>query len=374
MISQHDNSGRKRWIVKIGSSLVTANGQGLDYTAIATWGAQLAALRNQGHEIIIVSSGSIAEGMVRLNWQKRPNSVHELQAAAAVGQMGLVQAYEENFKKHNIKTAQILLTHDDLADRRRYINARSTLNTLLQLGVVPIVNENDTVTTEEIRFGDNDTLGALVANLTAADLLVILTDIDGLYDKNPSKFADAKLIKQAQATDKSLLIGAGPSGSDIGQGGMLTKVQAAMRAARSGTDTIIASGEQANVLESIAAGESIGTLLTAPQKPLAARKQWLANRLKVRGELTLDDGAIQMLTNKGASLLSIGVIASRGKFVRGDLVSCKGQNGIEVARGLINYNAAESKKLLRQPSATIENILGYIDEHELIGRDNLVLM
>lgn len=371
---QCENRNKQRWIVKIGSSLVTANGLGLDYSAIASWGSQLAALRKHGHEIIIVSSGSIAEGMVRLGWQKRPKSVHELQAAAAVGQMGLVQAYEETFKKHNIKTAQILLTHDDLADRRRYINARSTLNTLLKLGVVPIINENDTVTTEEIRFGDNDTLGALVANLIAADLLVILTDIDGLYDKNPARYSDAKLISQAQAMDESLLLGAGPSGSEIGRGGMLTKVQAAIRAARSGTDTIIASGNQAKILESISAGESVGTLLLAPHKPLAARKQWLANRLKIRGELVIDDGAIQMLTNKGASLLSIGVVHIHGEFVRGDLVSCKGTNGTEVARGLINYSSEESKKLIRQTSAAIENILGYIDEPELIGRENLVLI
>ena len=369
-----ENRNKQRWVIKIGSSLVTANGQGLDYSAIADWGRQLASLRKRGHEIIIVSSGSIAEGMARIGWQKRPKSIHELQAAAATGQMGLIQAYEENFKKYDIKTAQILLTHDDLANRRRYINARSTLNTLLKLGVVPIVNENDTVTTEEIRFGDNDTLGALVANLTAADLLVILTDIDGLYDKNPSKFSDAKLITQAEAIDESLLLGAGPSASGIGQGGMLTKVQAAVRAARSGTDTIIASGTREKVLESISAGEAIGTLLTAPQKPLAARKQWLANRLKIRGELTIDDGAIQMLTNKGASLLSIGVVSTRGKFIRGDLVSCKGQNGTEIARGLINYSAEESKKLIRQPSSAIEKILGYIDEPELIGRDNLVLI
>ena len=371
---QHsDLTQTRRWVVKMGSALLTANGQGLDLSAISDWVEQLVFLRKQGFEIIIVSSGSIAEGMARLGWSKRLKHVHELQAAAAVGQMGLVQTYEEVFKKAGIRTAQILLTHDDLADRKRYINARSTLNTLLGLGIVPIVNENDTVTTDEIRFGDNDTLGALVANLVTADVLVILTDVAGLHDKNPSEHTDAQLIQRAAATDKSLLSGAGPSANQLGRGGMFTKVQAAARAARSGTSTVIACGHHPQILKDLAHGRAIGTLLFAEQAPLDARKQWLANRLRVRGELVMDQGAVHVLKNSGSSLLAVGVVRVCGHFMRGDLVSCQSQHGEEVARGLVNYSAEEAKKLIGKPSAEIEAALGYVDEPELIHRDNLIV-
>jgi glutamate 5-kinase len=315
----------------------------------------------------------VAEGMTRLGWNKRPHALHELQAAAAVGQMGLVQAWESCFKQYGLHTAQVLLTHDDLSHRMRYLNARSTLRTLLDLGTVPVVNENDTVVTDEIRFGDNDTLAALVANLAEAELLVLLTDQQGMYDKNPREHADAILLEEVQADDRRLDAMAGEGGS-LGRGGMRTKLRAARLAARSGAATIIASGREAGVLSQIARGESVGTLLLPGQEVTAARKQWLAGHLQVKGNIRLDEGAVRVLTQQGRSLLAVGVNGVEGDFRRGELVSCLDQEGNEVARGLANYSAAETLRIMGQPSERIEAILGYIDEPELIHRDNLVLV
>jgi glutamate 5-kinase len=367
-------SRARRIVVKVGSSLVTADGRGLDHEALARWSDQIARLKAAGKEIVLVSSGAIAEGLQRLGWRRRPAAVHELQAAAAVGQMGLVQAYESCFRKHGLHAAQILLTHDDLADRKRYLNARSTLTTLLGMNVIPIINENDTVVVDEIKFGDNDTLGALVTNLIEAECLIILTDTEGLYDADPRRSADAKLIAEARAGDPALEAIAGGTLNPFARGGMYTKVMAAKRAARSGADTVIASGRVEDVLVRLAAGEAIGTQLVTAEMPINARKQWLADHLQVRGRLTLDDGAVRVLTQQGRSLLPIGVTDARGEFERGEVVSCLAPDGREVARGLINYNAIETRKILRKPSAEIEAILGYVDEPELIHRDNLVLL
>jgi glutamate 5-kinase len=363
----------QRWVVKIGSALLTNDGQGLALDAIDGWVEQMAALQQAGHEILLVSSGAVAAGMTRLGWTQRPHSLHELQAAAAVGQMGLVQAYESRFQKYGLHTAQVLLTHEDLADRQRYLNARSTLRTLLGLGVIPIVNENDTVTTDEIRLGDNDTLAALVANLVGADLLVLLTDQHGLLDSDPRVNADARLITAAQAGDAGLETMAAGSGGALGRGGMLTKVRAAARAARSGVLTLIASGHETNVLQRVAADEALGTRLYPVCAPFAARKQWLAGQLQVRGRLQLDAGAVNMLRSSGSSLLPVGVTRVEGDFKRGDLVMCIGPEGEEVARGLVNYNVSESERIIGQPSSRIEELLGYVDEVELLHRDNMVL-
>ena len=362
----------RRCVVKIGSALLTANGQGLDRDAIAGWVAQIAALRAKGIEVVLVSSGAVAEGMMRLGWTERPVALFEQQAAAAVGQMGLVQAYESCFQQHDIHTAQVLLTHDDLSDRQRYLNARSTLRSLLGLGVVPVVNENDTVVIDEIRFGDNDTLAALVANLLEADCLIILTDQAGLFDKDPRNHKDAKLIDTASANDSSLEDLVGKAGA-LGRGGMLTKLRAARLAARSGAATVIAYGHEPDVLASVLAGKAVGTLLSTEKEPLAARKQWLAGHLQLCGQLVLDDGAVKMLLESGCSLLSVGVTAVSGEFARGDVVACVDKKGIEVARGLVNYSAAEAEKIKGLPSAEMEEVLGYVDESELIHRDNLVL-
>lgn len=361
-------------VVKVGSSLVTNEGRGLDRNAIAAWADQIARLTQHGKKVILVSSGAVAEGMQRLGWSKRPTAVNELQAAAAVGQMGLVQMYESCFAQHKLHTAQVLLTHDDLADRKRYLNARSTLRTLLDLGTIPIINENDTVATEEIRFGDNDTLGALVANLIEADTLVILTDQSGLYSADPRKHPDAELIRHATAGDPALEQMAGGAGSAIGSGGMLTKILAAKRAARSGAHTIIASGREKDVLVRLAAGEVIGSHLRAEHMKMAARKQWLADHLQVRGRLTLDAGAVRALCEDGKSLLPVGVTAVSGEFERGEVVTCADIHGREIARGLVNYTAVETARILKRPSGEIEQILGYVDEAELIHRDNLVLL
>jgi len=366
--------GAKRVVIKIGSSLLTNEGRGLDQAAIAQWADQIAALKRMGMEVVLVSSGAIAEGMQRLGWTRRPHALHDLQAAAAVGQMGLVQVYERSFHAHGIHTAQILLTHEDLADRRRYLNARSTLRTLLDIGVVPIINENDTVVVDEIRFGDNDTLGALVTNLIEADCLVILTDQAGLYTSDPRKDSHARLVDRAEAGAPELEVMAGGAGSAIGTGGMATKVLAAKRAARSGAHTIIVSGREANVLKRLADGEAIGTHLRAADRPMAARKQWLADHLQVRGKLWLDQGAVEALIKDGKSLLSIGVTAVEGEFDRGELVSCLDHEGHEIARGLVNYSAEDSKKIMRVPSSSIEEALGFVDEEELIHRDNLVII
>ena len=363
-----------RLVVKVGSSLVTGNGRGIDHAAVGRWAEEIAALKAAGRELLLVSSGAIAEGMQRLGWAKRPAAIHALQAAAAVGQMGLVQAYETAFARFGLHTAQILLTHEDLADRRRYLNARSTLLTLLGLGVIPIINENDTVTTDEIRLGDNDTLGALVTNLVEADVLLLLTDQDGLYDADPRKDPAAKLVHRAQAGDPRLEAFASGAGSGLGRGGMFTKVLAAKRAARSGATTIIANGRADQVLTRLAAGEAIGTELVAETLTLAARKQWLADHVRLAGRLTLDPGAVRALAREGKSLLPIGVIACEGQFERGEVVGCCDVEGREIARGLVNYSAAEAQRILRKPSSEIETILGYVDEPELIHRDNLVLL
>ena len=363
----------KRWVIKIGSALLTNNGAGLDRNAIDGWVDQIANLLLQGKEVVLVSSGAIAEGIVRLGWQNRPDSIHELQAAAAVGQMGLVQAYESSFQRFDRLTAQILLDHDDMASRQRYLNARGVLQRLMSLTVVPVVNENDTVVTDEIRFGDNDSLAALVANLIDADLLVILTDKDGLYSANPDLDPGASLISQAMAKDTSLDTLAGGSGGTLGRGGMVTKLQAARLAARSGCSTIIVGGRNANILHQVAAGDEVGTLLSAGQKPLAARKQWLAGHLQVKGQLVLDAGAVNVLTQQGRSLLAVGVRQVVGTFTRGDLVSCVNADGLEIARGLVNYNANEAALIQGQSTESIAGILGYREDDELIHRDNLVV-
>ncbi|MCA3131938.1 MAG: glutamate 5-kinase [Betaproteobacteria bacterium] len=367
-------SRARRLVVKVGSSLVTNNGQGLDQAALAQWAEQIAALARQDKQVILVSSGAVAEGMQRLGWKKRPSAVHELQAAAAVGQMGLVQAYETCFRGHGLRTAQVLLTHEDLADRKRYLNASTTLRTLLELGIIPIVNENDTVATEEIRFGDNDTLASLVTNLVEAEVLVILTDQPGLYTADPRKDPAATLVRLARAGDPNLEAMAGGAGSTIGSGGMLTKVLAAKRAARSGAHTVIASGREPDVLLRLASGEPIGSQLEAGTSALAARKQWLADHLQVRGRLTLDEGAAKALLQGGRSLLPIGVTAATGEFERGEVVACMDAGGREIARGLVNYSAGDTRRILRTPSSDIETRLGYVEEPELIHRDNLVLL
>ncbi len=364
----------KRLVVKVGSGLVTNRGQGLDHAALALWAEQVAELRHMGREVVLVSSGAIAEGTQRLGWKKRPHALHQLQAAAAVGQMGLIHVYESCFRKHHLLTSQILLTHEDLADRKRYLNARSTMRTLLALGVIPVINENDTVAMDEIRFGDNDTLAALVTNLVEADVLIILTDQAGLYNKDPRKDPTATLIQLAQAGAPELEAMAGGAGSHIALGGMLTKVLAAKRAARSGAHTVIASGREENVLLRLARGERIGTHLVAQSATLAARKQWLADHLQVRGSLLLDAGAVKALKLDGKSLLPIGVHEATGDFERGEVVSCLDESRREIARGLINYNATETRRILRTPSHEIEAKLGYVDEPELIHRDNLVLL
>jgi glutamate 5-kinase len=364
----------ERWVIKIGSSLVTDEGRGLDHQAIMAWAHQIVTLRKKGIDVVLVSSGAVAEGMSRMGWKKRPTSLHELQAAAAIGQMGLIQAYEAYFKKHNLHSAQVLLTHDDLANRKRYLNARTTLRTLLGLGVIPVVNENDTVATDEIRFGDNDTLAALVANLVEADTLIILTDIDGVYTSNPHRDPDAKLIPKAYAWDKKLDTYAGPSASILGSGGMSTKITAARRAARSGAQTLIVSGRETDILLRLHEGEQIGTRLLPDKEPLAARKQWIAGQLKAKGELWLDNGAARVIREKGTSLLPVGVTRVEGGFMRGEVVCCRAPDGEEIARGLANYSADEARKLAGHPSEQIRTLLGYEDEPELIHRDNLVIL
>ena len=367
-------AGAGTLIVKVGSSLVTNEGRGLDAAAIARWAAQIAQLRALGKRCVLVSSGAIAEGLQRLGWTRRPSALHELQAAAAVGQMGLAQCYETCFREHGIATAQVLLTHADMADRQRYLNARSTLLTLLALGVIPVINENDTVVTDEIKVGDNDTLAALVTNLVEADALVILTDQAGLYDADPRRVPGARLIDEAVAGEERLEAMAGGVGSSLARGGMITKVLAAQRAARSGAHTVIAAGREPEVLVRLARGERIGTLLRAQTTPLAARNQWLADHVTVAGRLTLDAGAVRALQRDGKSLLPVGVTAVQGEFERGAVVACVEPGGREMARGLVNYSAAEARLIMRKPSSEIEAALGYVDEPELIHRDNLVLL
>ncbi len=366
----------RRIVVKVGSSLVTNEGRGLDEQAIGEWCRQIAALMrsDEKREIIMVSSGAIAEGMKRLGWATRPHEIHELQAAAAVGQMGLVQMYETKLRQHGLGSAQVLLTHADLADRERYLNARSTLNTLLMHNVLPVINENDTVVNDEIKFGDNDTLGALVANLVEADALVILTDQAGLFTADPRKDSSATLVQQAQAGDPALEAMAGGAGSNIGRGGMLTKILAAKRAAGSGASTVIAWGREPDALLRLCAGESIGTLLVAPTQKQQARKQWMADHLQMRGAIAIDDGAANKLTGEGKSLLPIGMHSVKGEFSRGDVIAICDLQGTELARGLANYASAECRLLCKKPSSEIEKLLGYVAEPEMVHRDNLVLM
>jgi len=363
----------RRIVVKVGSSLVTNEGRGVDADAVGNWCRQMAALATQGREVVMVSSGAIAEGMKRLGWAKRPREIHELQAAAAVGQMGLAQIYESKLREHGVGSAQVLLTHADLADRERYLNARSTLLTLLSLKVVPVINENDTVVNDEIKFGDNDTLGALVANLVEADALVILTDQKGLYSADPRRDPSARFIDEAQAGAPALEQMAGGAGSTIGKGGMITKVLAAKRAASSGASTVIAWGGEPDVLIRLVAGEAIGTALLAATQKMAARKQWMANHLQLRGAVVVDDGAVLKLRDGGKSLLPIGVVEVQGEFHRGDVIAVRNTSGLEIARGLTNYASSEARLIARKPSGEFERLLGYTAEPELIHRDNLVL-
>ncbi|HEY8570590.1 glutamate 5-kinase [Microbulbifer sp.] len=372
--SRQQLSTSKRWVIKIGSALLTDNGRGVNRAAIHNWAGQISTLRRQGIEVLLVSSGAVAAGMDRLGWRKRPESIHQLQAAAAVGQSHLVQVYEHAFGQYDCRTAQILLDHDDLSNRTRYLNARSTLRTLLSLGAVPIINENDTVVTDEIRFGDNDTLGALVANLVEADVLLILTDADGLFTEDPRDNPNAELVREAVATDPRLVAMAGGSRSGLGRGGMSTKVRAAQLAARSGARTVIVGGSAEAVIERVAAGEELGTLLMPEADPLTARKRWLAGQLQVRGKLYLDVGAERALRSQGKSLLPVGVVGIDGRFHRGDLVSCVNAGGEEIARGLVNYDSGEAARICGQSSERIVELLGYRDDDELIHRDNLILL
>ena len=363
----------RRIVVKVGSSLVTNDGRGLDADAVGNWGRQMAVLATQGREVVMVSSGAIAEGMKRLGWSVRPKGIHELQAAAAVGQMGLAQMYESKLREHGMGSAQVLLTHADLADRERYLNARSTLLTLLSHHVIPVINENDTVVNDEIKFGDNDTLGALVANLVDADVLVILTDQRGLYSADPRKDGGARFIDEAQAGAPELERMAGGAGSSIGRGGMITKVLAAKRAASSGTSTVIAYGREPDVLLRLAAGEAIGTALIASTQKLAARKQWMVDHLQLRGAVVVDDGAASKVKDEGKSLLPVGVVEVQGEFHRGDVIAVRNLAGAELARGLANYGSAEARLIARKPSSEFERLLGFTGEPEMIHRDNLVL-
>jgi glutamate 5-kinase len=363
----------KRLIIKVGSALLTNNGAGIDRAAIDAWVEQIAALLSQGKEVVLVSSGAVAEGLVRLGLDARPQSIHMLQSAAAVGQMGLIQTYESSFSRFERQTAQILLDHDDMANRERYLNARGVMQTLMSLKVVPIVNENDTVVTDEIRFGDNDRLAALVANLVDADALIILTDKDGMYDVNPDIDSNAQLISFAHASDSSLDAKAGTSNGALGRGGMQTKLEAARLASRSGCSSVIAGGRNQDILSRICAGENIGTFLSADKTPLAARKQWLAGQLQAKGSLLLDDGAIKVLRQQGRSLLAVGVTAVNGSFTRGELVRCEDTHGNEVARGLVNYSSDEAQLIQGKSTEEIITILGYCEDDELIHRDNLVI-
>jgi glutamate 5-kinase len=372
-ISSHTLRDARRIVVKVGSSLVTNEGRGLDELAIGEWCRQMSLLVQKGCEVIMVSSGAIAEGMKRLGWSDRPQLIHELQAAAAVGQMGLAQMYETKLRENGLGSAQVLLTHADLADRERYLNARSTLLTLLKLGVVPVINENDTVVNDEIKFGDNDTLGALVANLVEADALVILTDQQGLYTADPRKDVSAQFVHEAKAGDPALEAMAGGAGSSLGRGGMITKILAAKRAAGSGASTVIAWGRAPDVLLRLTRGEAIGTLLVAQTQKTQARKQWIADHLQLRGAVTVDVGAVIKLRDEGKSLLPIGMTAVEGDFSRGEVIAIRDPSGVEIARGLANYASAEARLMCRKPSSEFETLLGYAAEPEMVHRDNLVL-
>ena len=373
MTARDEIATARRWVVKVGSALLTDDGRGLDEDMIAALVEQLAALRARGCEVVLVSSGAVAAGIVRLGWRSRPHLVHDLQAAAAVGQSVLVQSYESAFKRYDIATAQILLGHDDVIARDRYLNARGTLHTLLRLGVVPVINENDTVVTEEIRFGDNDTLAALVANLIDADALLLLTDQQGLYEEDPRSNPDAALVRQCDVHDAGLDAMAGEGGA-LGRGGMVTKLRAARLAARSGTETVIASGRVEDIVARVTSGADTGTWLRTGKQPQNARKQWLASMVQIHGSVELDEGAVRVLRESGRSLLPVGVRGVHGDFARGDMVSCRDPDGREVARGLVNYGADDTRRIMGSASSAIESILGYELDEELIHRDNLVLV
>ncbi len=372
MSDRREIAEARRWVVKVGSALLTDDGRGLDAGIITVLVEQLATLRERGCEVVLVSSGAVAAGVVRLGWTSRPHLLHKLQAAAAVGQSVLVQHYENAFKQHGIATAQILLVHDDVTARDRYLNARGTLNTLLELGVVPVVNENDTVVTDEIRFGDNDTLAALVANLIDADALLLLTDQQGMYREDPRRNPAAELLQSCDVHDPQL-DGMAGEGSVLGRGGMVTKLRAARLAARSGTETIIASGRVENIIDTVTSGSNVGTWLRTGKQPQNARKQWLAGVVQVQGSLELDDGAVRVLRESGRSLLAVGVRAVQGNFTLGEMVSCRDGSGREIARGLVNYSADETRRIMGLPSREIEGVLGYLRDEEIIHRDNLVL-
>ena len=374
MSNRNSLKNAKTWVIKIGSSLLTDDGKGLNRDNMAAWVKQIAAFRQSGIAVVLVSSGAVAEGVSRLGLKGRPSAIHDQQAAAAVGQMGLIQAYESEFQKFDLHTAQVLLTHDDLSNRKRYLNARITLKTLLDLGVIPVINENDTVVTDEICFGDNDTLAGLVANLINADAMVILTDQDGLYKEDPRSNPGAELVSEAHCSEDALLGFAGTGHGALGRGGMQTKIQAARLAARSGTLTCIANGRQDNILTMLREGDNTGTLLLPENEPLAARKQWLASHLKVKGTLILDEGAVKVLKASGKSLLPVGLKSCSGNFQRGDVVSCTDEQGNAIARGLVNYTSEETAKLAGKPTDQIIPLLGYDGDHELVHRDNLVLL
>lgn len=374
MKSRADLKQVKCCVIKIGSAVLTGNGQGLNHAAINTWVAQISELKSRGIDVIVVSSGSVAEGMLRLGWSKRPHALHELQAAASVGQMGLIQAYEQSFKSFGSITAQVLLTHDDLANRTRYLNARATIKKLLELSVVPIINENDVVANEELRVGDNDTLAAIIANLMSADLLMILTDQEGLFDADPRVSEKAQLITQANVDDERLDQAAGDGAGALGRGGMRTKLTASRIASRSGSATIIAPGLKQRVILDVIEGQTIGTLLVPNEAPVSARKRWLTAHLDIKGQLVLDVGAVNALKKSGVSLLAVGVLAVKGRFERGELVTCIDQDGTEVARGLVNYASIDIDKIKQSKSADIERLLGFVAEAELIHRDNMVLV
>jgi glutamate 5-kinase len=373
MNNRHKLKQARRWVVKIGSALLTANGQGLDQQAMRSWVAQMVALTEQGIELVLVSSGAVAEGMVRMGLSGRPESLHDLQACAAIGQMGLVQAYESHFREHGRQSAQILLTHEDLSDRQRYLNARSTLMTLINWRVIPVINENDTVATDEIRFGDNDTLAALVANLVEAEALIILTDQDGMFDRDPRHDSSATLLPEVRAMDETLFAMAGGGGA-LGRGGMITKVRAARFAARSGCATVIASGRSENILQRLALGETLGTLLLPDDDRFTARKQWLASHLQTAGRVVLDVGAVKAIVEQGRSLLPVGIKVVEGDFGRGEVVECVDESGKQIALGLANYNAAEAKLIIGQSSDKILSLIGYINDEEFMHRDNMAVV
>lgn len=363
----------KRIVIKVGTALLTDNGRGLDETAIANLAEELSAVQKLGREVVLVSSGSIAEGVRRLGWERRPTEVGQLQAAAAVGQMGLAQAYETEFAKRGVKTAQILLTGADLADRTRYLNARSALLTLLSLGVVPVINENDTVVTDEIKVGDNDTLGSVVTNLIEADALVILTDQKGLFTADPRKNPDAVFVDRARAGDPALEKMAGGAASSFSKGGMITKVIAAKRAAQSGASTVIVYGREPRVLQRLAAGETIGTELVCYQPRILARKSWIADHLNIEGAVLLDAGAARAIVKGNTSLLPVGVKEVRGDFKRGDVIAVLSPEGDELARGLAGYSSSDTVRIAGHHTEEIEGILGFIEQPELIHKDNLVI-